>query len=324
VPVGDAVRDRVTPAGPAGLLERGGFLEALNASWTDTVNGRGRLVLVAGEAGIGKTSLVREFCDRHRPPHRVLWGACDGLRTPRPLAPFIDIARTAGDAFAETIAHGERPAQCFAALIEELAAAAPTILVIEDLHWADEATLDVMTMLGRRAETTPALAIATYRDDELVADHPLRSVLGELRVGHGVRRLALPPLSLEAVEVLATPAGADPADLYRVTAGNPFFVTEVLATRGERLPATIRDAVLARAGRLSGPARRLLEAMAVVPGRTDLWLLEAIASEVVDRLEECVASGMLDPGQVDVGFRHELARVAIEQSIPSNRKFLRV
>lgn len=318
--VGDAVRDLVIPASSGGLLERGGVLEALEALWAEAVGGRGRLVLVTGEAGIGKSALVREFCERQRPPRRVLWGACDGLRTPRPLAPFVDIAANAGDGFAETIARGERPARCFAALIDKLTTAAPTMLVIEDLHWVDEATLDVMTMLGRRAELVPALVIATYRDDELARDHPLRSVLGELRTGDGVRRLSLPPLSLQAVEALAAPADADAADLYRVTGGNPFFVTEVLATRGERLPATVRDAVLARAGRLSGPARRLLEATAVVAGRVDLWLLEAVAHELFDRLEECVASGMLMAGRADVGFRHELARVAIEESIPPNRR----
>ncbi|MBV9047885.1 MAG: hypothetical protein JOY58_06430, partial [Solirubrobacterales bacterium] len=247
-------------------------------------------------------------------------GACDGLRTPRPLAPFADIAANASDRFAETVARGERPARCFAALIDELAADAPTILVIEDLHWADEATLDVMTMLGRRVELMPALVIATYRNDELTVDHPLRSVLGELRIGRGVRRLSLPPLSRQGVEALAAPAGADAGDLYRVTGGNPFFVTEVLATGGERVPATVRDAVLARAGRLSQPARRLLEATAVVAGRVELWLLESAAHELLERLEECVSSGMLIAGKADVGFRHELARIAIEESIPPDRR----
>lgn len=200
VSVGDAVRDPVILASHGGLLEREAALEALEASWVDVVDGRGRLVLVMGEAGIGKTALVREFCHHQRPQRRVLWGACDGLRTPRPFAPFVDIAATASDGFAETIARGEHPARCFAAVIDELAATAPAILVIEDLHWADEATLDVMTMLGRRAESVSALVIATYRDDELAADHPLRWVLGELRIGHGVRRVALSPLSLEAVD----------------------------------------------------------------------------------------------------------------------------
>jgi predicted ATPase len=132
--------------------------------------------------------------------------------------------------------------------------------------------------------------------------------------------LALPPLSLGGVEALTAEAGVDAAGLYRVTAGNPFFVTEVLAAGGAEIPATVRDAVLARAGRLSGSARRLLEAVAVVPGRVDLPMLEALASDVIDRLEECVASGVLTTGPADVAFRHELARVAIEESIPPNRR----
>ena len=251
-----------------------------------------------------------------------MWGGCDGLRTPRPLAPFVDIAADVGGAFAETVARGERPAGCFAALCDEVAAVRPTIVVIEDLHWADEATLDVVTMLGRRAEMVPALVLATYRDDELALDHPLRSVLGELRAGSGVRRLAVEPLSAAGVEALtvAVAADVDAADLYRVTGGNPFFVTEALAAGGADTPATVRDAVLARTGRLSGRARRLLEAVAVVPGRVDLTLLEALASELIDQLEECVASGVLTAGQTDVAFRHELARVAIEETIPPNRR----
>jgi DNA-binding CsgD family transcriptional regulator/tetratricopeptide (TPR) repeat protein len=307
-------------AAPPRLLERDSYLESLDAWWADLADGHGRLVLLAGEAGVGKTALVREFCDRRRPRARVLWGGCDGLRTPRPLGPFVDIAAVTGGGFAEIVARGARPARCFAALRDEVAAVQRTIVVIEDLHWADEATLDVVTMLGRRAEIVPALVVATYRDDELAADHPLRSVLGELRAGSGVRRVALAPLSLGGVEALTTASGVDAAGLYRVTAGNPFFVTEVLAAGGTDIPATVRDAVLARAGRLSSHARRLLEAAAVVPGRVDLTLLEALASDFMEQLEECVASGVLTPGHADVAFRHELARVAIEESIPPNRR----
>jgi DNA-binding CsgD family transcriptional regulator/tetratricopeptide (TPR) repeat protein len=308
------------PAGPPRLLERDSHLESLEAWWTDLANGHGRFVLLSGEAGVGKTALVRDFCDRRHPRARVLWGGCDGLRTPRPLAPFVDIAAITGGAFAETVARAERPAGSFAALCDEVAAAQPTIVVIEDLHWADEATLDVVTMLGRRAEIVPALIVATYRDDELAVDHPLRSVLGELRAGSGVRRLTVAPLSLGGVEALSAAAGVEARGLYRVTAGNPFFVTEVLAAGGKDIPATVRDAVLARAGRLSIQARRLLEAAAVVPGRVDLMLLEALAPDSIDQLEECVASGVLTPGHADVAFRHELARVAIEESIPPNRR----
>lgn len=316
----EPVSDHAPPATSAELLERETFMEALEACLTDVAEGHGRLVLLGGEAGIGKTTLAREFCGRQRARHRVLWGGCDGLNTPRPLSPFVDMAAGAGGEFAEAVARGERPAVCFAALADELAGAEATIVVIEDLHWADEATLDVITMLGRRAEMVPALVLATYRDDELAADHPLRSVLGQLRAGYGVRRLILAPLSLRAVASLAASAGADAAALYRVTGGNPFFVTEALAAGSERIPDTVRDAVIARVGRLSKPARRLVEAMAVIPGRVDMWLLEAVAPGLVDELEECVASGTVVAGQTDAAFRHELTRVAIEQSIPPNRR----
>jgi len=121
VSVVDVVGDLGISASPGGLLERGGFLEALEASWADAVDGRGRLVLVTGEAGIGKTALASEFCERQR-PQRLLWGACDGLRTPRPLAPLADIAANASDPFAETVVRGKRPARCFAVLIDELGA----------------------------------------------------------------------------------------------------------------------------------------------------------------------------------------------------------
>ena len=165
----------------------------------------------------------------------------------------------------------------------------------------------------------PALVIATYRDDELTADHPLRSVLGELRVSHGVRRIELPPLSLEAVGALAAPADADTADLYRVTGGNPFFVTEVLATGGNafRRRCVTRscsrgEALRSGAQAARGDRRGSAEDRPLAVGGRGRRLLET--------LEDSVGSGMLDPGQADAGFRHELARVAIEDSIPPNRR----
>jgi ATP/maltotriose-dependent transcriptional regulator MalT len=189
------------------------------------------------------------------------------------------------------------------------------VFVLEDLHWADEATLDVFTLLVRRVETVPALVVGTYRDDALERAHPLRRVLGELATTAGVRRLKLVPLSLEAVSQLAAPHGVEGRELYEKTAGNPFFVVEALATGSEEIPATVREAVLARATRLSPAARELLEAVAVVPQRAELWLLEALAGEAVQALDECVTAGMLVAEADGVSFRHELARLSIEASI---------
>ena len=192
--------------------------------------------------------------------------------------------------------------------------------MIEDLHWADEATLDVVKLLVRRIEGAPALILASYRDDELDRAHPLRLVLGEFATGQAVERLKLESLSPAAVATLAEPHGVDVDELYRKTEGNPFFVTEVLAAGEDEIPDTIRDAVLARAARLSPAARTLLEAAAVVPPPVELWLLETLAADVVDQLDECLTSGMLTAAPVGVTFRHELARLAVEESLAPNRR----
>jgi DNA-binding CsgD family transcriptional regulator len=145
-------------------------------------------------------------------------------------------------------------------------------------------------------------------------------VLGDLATVSGVVRLHLEPLSPESVAELAAPHGIDAAELYARTAGNPFFVTEVLASGSADLPATIRDAVLARAARLSLQARELLDAAAIVPQRTELWLLEAIAGDALAAFDECLASGMLGAEEHTVAFRHELARIAVEESLNPHRR----
>ena len=194
------------------------------------------------------------------------------------------------------------------------------MLVLEDLHWADEATLDVFTLLVRRADAIPALVVGTYRDDALENAHPLRRVLGELATTTAVRRLKLAPLSPDAVGQLAAPHGVDGQELYERTGGNPFFVVEVLAGGSEEIPATVKDAVLARAMRLSPSARELLEAAAVVPQRAELWLLEALAGAAVGAVDECVSAGMLVAEGDGVVFRHELARLSLEGSVGPARK----
>lgn len=302
------------------LLERGGEL-ALLAECLGTVRDklRGRLVLVSGEAGIGKTALLRRFCDEVDSDARVLWGGCDSLFTPRALGPLLDIAQLTGGELARIVESGARPSDVATALMREASGRTPTIIVFEDVHWADEATLDVLGLLGRRIESIPVLLAATYRD-ELDRTHPLRVVLGEL-AGPGVRRLKLASLSPKAVEVLAERENADAEQLYRQTGGNPFFVTEALATGGDELPESIRDAVLARASRLSSAARTLLEAVAITPSHCEHWLLESLAGATLEPVEACLASGMLEAHPRGVAFRHELARLALEDCLPMNRRF---
>jgi DNA-binding CsgD family transcriptional regulator/tetratricopeptide (TPR) repeat protein len=301
------------------LLERAEGLSALEDELARVRDSSlGRLLFVGGEAGVGKTVLLRRFSDRDADSARVLWGACDALITPRPLGPFLDIAQVTGGQLQELVESGARPHQVATALMRELAARVPTVLVLEDVHWADGATLDVLRLLGRRVGAVPALVLASYRDDELARTHPLRILLGELGTSETIGRFKINPFSLGAVASLAGP-GVDADALYRKTGGNPFFVTEALASGGVEIPPTIRDAVLARCARVSAGARTLLDAVAVVPSDVDLWLLEALVGET-DGLDECLASGMLAAAPGGVAFRHEFARLAVEESLAPNRK----
>jgi DNA-binding SARP family transcriptional activator len=305
------------PSAPAGaLLEREEALAVLDGALAEARAGRGRVVLLAAEAGGGKTALVERFCAERAAGADVLWGACDPLSTPRPLAPLLDIAQLAGGEIARQAREGADRDALFGALLARLRTpAAHHVLVLEDVHWADDATLDLLRVLGRRVGGTRTLLIATYRDEETRRGHPLRTVLGDLATSSVVRRVALTPLSPEAVATLAERGGREPGDLHERTGGNPFFVTEVLATGRPELPETVRDAVLARAARLAPAAREVLDAASVVPPRLEGWLAEALAPSE-EGLQECVAAGVLVEVPGGLAFRHELARIAIEEALP--------
>ncbi len=294
------------------LLERDALLVALDSARCEG----GRLVFVGGETGVGKTALVRSF--EAQTDARVLHGSCENLTTPIPLGPFVDIAIESGGQLADALSGAGDARTVARALLDEIAEG--TLVVLEDVHWADEATLDTLRVLGRRVNATKGLVVATYRDDEVEGDHPLRVVLGELASAPGVSRLGVPRLSLTAVRQLAEPHGVDGAALHRLTGGNAFYVTEILATGAETLPESVRDAVLARAASLAIGARRLLDVVALVPGRTELWLLEAVASGDLEHLDTCLASGVVREDGEGVAFRHELARLAMESAVPAGRR----
>ena len=303
------------------LIERSEQLVALNGALaTVHDSARGRLVLVGGEAGIGKTALLRAFSEGHRESARVLWGVCEPLATPGPLGPLFDIAEVTHGELEELVFRGARPHEIVRTLIEELQGARSTVLVLEDLHRADEATLDVLRLLARKVGSVRALVLASFRDDELDRRHPLIVLLGETSTAPSVSRLDVPALSQAAVRALAAPHDIDAEDLFRRTGGNPFFVTETLAAEVGTVPSTVREAVLARMARLSPPARRLLEAIAVATPQAEVWLLERVAPADLDHLEECLASGMVMATTRGVAFRHELARLAVEATLPPNRR----
>ena len=304
------------------LLERAPFLEELAGLQRHAASGEGRLVLVGGEAGVGKTVLIGHLCRSLAKTAQILSGACDPLSTPRPLGPLIDISGTLGGRFERLVHDVSQRDQIFTEFLARLSSD-PTLAVFEDVHWADEATLDLIRFLGRRIGSTRSLLVATYRDDEVGHQHPLRVVIGDLATSRHVQRLSLPPLSEGAVRVLAQEAAIDPAELYRQTGGNPFFVTEVLAAGGQEIPATVRDAVLARPARLSTDGRRALETLAVAGSRVESELLNALLGPLAAAVEECLALGILQSNGTLLSFRHELARVALlEVMSPQHKRAL--
>jgi DNA-binding CsgD family transcriptional regulator/tetratricopeptide (TPR) repeat protein len=301
----------------ANLLERDRELATLDTLLGEIKAGQGRIAVVSGEAGIGKTALVERFIAHTPDGVRSLWGACEALFTPRPLGPLYDIAQRMRPAVRELLGSDAKRAPLFAAILDDLTSI-PTILVIEDIHWADEATLDFIKYLARRIAQTSTLLVLTYRDDELSRDHPLRLVLGDLP-SREVIRLRLLPLSEDAVTALALKATRPAKEVYRATQGNPFFVTETLASDELDLPTSISDAVLARVSRRSPEAQRLLDVVAVSPGRTERWAIAALAPGE-EALDECLAAGMLHVERNMLAFRHELARQAVEGALSLTRR----
>jgi DNA-binding CsgD family transcriptional regulator len=296
------------------LLEREIYLDALSSGFAGIARGSGCIALVSGEAGIGKTSLIQEFAGSRRDAARVYWGGCEALFTPHPLAPLHDIARQAGGGLPAVVASAANRDLIFRSTIDHLAQGPrTTVVVIEDVHWADEATLDLIKFLGRRMQRLPVMLIISYRDDEVGVHHPLRSVIGDLPVAL-LTRISLPSLSESAVKTMARRVGRQAADLSKVTGGNPFFVTEALAAPDHEVPATVRDAVLARISRLSDSARSVANLTALAPGKLERWLLDAIVAPSARDVEECLAAGMVAREDA-IAFRHELARHAVEESV---------
>ena len=303
------------------LLERDAPLTELRRLHVEAVADGGRLVFLEGEAGIGKTSLLAAFRDGLSDGTTCLLGACDPLSTPRPLGPFVDVADGLDPDLERQLLRDPRSDR-LPALLAALRAKPGLVLFIDDLHWADEATLDAVRFIGRRIGTTRVLVIGTYRDDEVGSDHPLRTVVGDLATSPSVRRVPLRPLTADAVADLVAGSGLDPRALHEQTGGNPFYVTEILAgapTGAQaRVPATVRDAVLARAARLTPAARRTLEAAAAVGPVISPGLLIRVVEPVA--AQECLDRGLLVSRDGQYAFRHAIAREAILSATdPSTR-----
>ncbi|MDJ0382947.1 LuxR family transcriptional regulator [Streptomyces sp. G-G2] len=302
------------------LLEREVVLQALVGHLQAAVSGPGRLALLRGEAGIGRTTVVRHLAQLADPHIRVLVGSCDPLTTPRPLGPLMDLAPDLGQAvrtaLAGVLAGSCRTDEVFDCLLADLRTC-PSLLVVEDVHWADEATLDLLRYLVRRLPSVPALMVVTYRDDEIGRTHHVTGLLGTLAGYPWVYRHDLAPLSRRAVARLATGHAIDAEQLHHVSAGNPFIVTEVLAAPADPIPATVREAVAGRLAGLSAAARTVVDVLAVLGRRVSLQLLASILPAPEEALDEAVACGIVCTDGQRTEFRHELTRLAVLDAVPA-------
>lgn len=308
------------------LLERGSALAELDKAQRAVARGAGRMVLLRGEAGVGKTTVLTRFADGLGRRARVLRGWCDPLTSPRPLGPLVDML---ADASGEQAA-GLRAAvdasdteAIYARLAGVFDNDTASVCIVEDVHWADGATLDLLRFLSRRIASLPVLLVMSYRDDEIGAQHPLAVLLGDLATSAAVSRIGLQPLSEAAVAELSAGTGTNAAALHRLTGGNPFFVTEVLAAGSdarEALPRSVSEAVWGRLARLSNAGRETAYATAVCGPRADLALLHEVCPAAAEGLAECLNAGVLVADADTVGFRHELARRATLDQIPAYQR----
>ena len=304
------------------LLERSGDLEVLEHALADAERRSGSVVLIGGEAGIGKTLLVQAFSEKHAVDARVLWGSCDDLSTPRTLGPFRDIAGQVDGALKGVVVEGTRGEVFDAVLDAVVDERRPTAVIIEDVHWADGATLDVLKFLGRRIDRVAVELILTYRDEEVPHNHPLMLMIGDVPAS-AVHRIHPAPLSIKAVEQLAAGHEGSVEHLFELTRGNPFLVTEALLASDGDIPANVRDAVRTRASRLSPTGRAVADFVSVVPGHTERWLLEQFPEFSPDALDECRQRGLVEFDAANAWYRHELVRGAMEESLdPPRRRVL--
>jgi len=298
------------------ILEREEQLAALNQLLDDVTSSGGRVVLVRGEAGIGKSTLVDLFIEESWECAHTLLGACDDLITPQPFGPIWDIARQ-DPSLTEPLVAGARRAIMESTLDLLSRSMRPTVLVLEDTQWADEATLDLIKFLGRRIARANGLLILTYRDVEVDTDHPLRQVIGDLPLANLVR-MPLSHLSVDAVASLIEDDAFDADDIIALTGGNPLFVTEVLASGTTTVPSSIKDAVLARASKLSPGARQVLNLVSVVPGEAETSLIDTIVEPATGQLAESERQGLLRVGDTTLSIPHDLQRRAIESALSAS------
>ena len=301
------------------LLEREEYISGLTGQFRNAASGKGQVAVICGDAGIGKTSLVESFTQQQEDKAKIYWGACDALFTPRPLAPLYDIAGRMKSTIINKLEQAAPRPSIFNEFLNEIHKEEPNIIVIEDVHWADESTFDFIIFLAKRINKYRSLLIITYRSDEIGSTHPLRLSLSNIPTQY-LKRFELQPLSINAVKSLAKNFGRDGDSIFTRTNGNPFLITELLMNNQENIPATVKDLMIFRLSRLSADARSAVETFSVIPSAVEKWLINLLIKNysVVD---EAVESGILKIEKDSITFRHELLKIAVEESLSESKRF---
>jgi DNA-binding CsgD family transcriptional regulator/tetratricopeptide (TPR) repeat protein len=298
------------------LLERERELAVLDSALARARDGAGSLVTISGEPGIGKSTLVRHWVDGIEDA-RILRGACDDLTTPRILGPFHDMLRGSDGPLAAALTGTATREGILAAMQDEFSnPLRPTVVAIDDLQWADEATLDAVRFLGRRIDHEPTVLMCTSRDD-LPEDHPLHAMLGSL-TGPAIHHLRLEGLSVSAIGQLRRAGDPSPEELFEVTGGNPFFLTSVLASPGTQVPRTVRSAVAARLRDHDAATRSALEQLAIAPGGMELPLVDEVVDGGLGVLAAAERAGLITVADGKVRYSHELTRRAVVSGCPAS------
>jgi DNA-binding CsgD family transcriptional regulator len=294
------------------LIEREELLNSLQTKFESISGGDGHCVLLSGEAGIGKTSLIKAFCQEKKNESKIYHGTCDALFTPRPLAPIYDIIwQIRGDNDLDTTDRSV----LFSQLFHEIEVQQETtLIVIEDIHWADEATLDFIKFFARRISRIHCLFILTYRDNEILDNHPLRNVLGQLPPD-SFTRLQLSPLSRQAVEKMAEERGYKGEDVFSISGGNPFYVTEILASYSPGVPDNIKDSILSVYHQQEKGTKNAWEICSVIPEGLEINRFAKIKSNWDAEMDHCFALKIIVVKNNRVIFKHELYRRTIEGSL---------
>ena len=304
------------------LLEREKYLNDLTEYYHQIESGGGHSIFLMGEAGIGKTSLVNHFLKKIESKSLIYTGACDSLFTPRPLGPLFDIAEQFDQDFIDLLRNEKDRSIIFSALIRKLSASTkPVVLLFEDIHWADEATIDLIKFLARRIHQYKCLFLLTYRDNEIPSGHPLATIFGELTPDN-FSKILIDRFSKATVDQLAVQKGYASGDrLYALTGGNPFYVTEILASYSPGIPERVKDSVLTVFHARSDATRAIWEFLSILPtSRIELNIAKRIESDFAHAIDACIASGVIVSKPGHLSFKHELFRLAIEESLPSIKR----